>query len=960
MILRPSMGWRDLENNRQRIILDVYMCKGPLLCAMLLVALSNILPVWVFAQRRSHAFSSRDFHFTIPARSVSRPATQLATRPAPRQLQPLADAFQVNITTTPAACDVASGTIVVEPSGGTPPYTYSFDRGPWQNSGFAMVVFFWHNVAVKDATGAIVTRDVLVDNGGDIPSEYADFTKPSACDQKDGNLTISAWGGTPPYQYSLDRLNWQTSPTFDNLYTGTYQIFVKDAKGCIEPGKVFPWSCISLEIIGTEPLCNANDGAFTVAVTNSSGYNPPYLFSLDDIHYQSTGDFSGAFSGLTYGIYNIYIKDGAGNKLIFSNTLRYYCGMDISGTATDATCGQKDGTITAKAVNGSAPYRYSIDGLHFQAGNVFSGLSSGLYTVMAIDAAGNKQAANVQIKDNCPTVTVYATDASCANDDGEITAVGGNGTPFYKYSKDGGAFQSNPTFSGLPSGVYSITIKDANNFTADATVTVNSACINILVTPHAPDCGQDYGSIDLNASGGQAPYHYSLNGTDFQDDPQFAGLVPGSYTVTVKDNNGKTVITNATVDAAPLPAMDVTTAAATCANNDGSLQIVGTAGPAPYQYALDGGDYASNGTMDHVSSGSHQVYIKDAGGCIASQAVNVPLNNNLTADGGPAVPPICEGKSGMIQASSNGTSFNWQPATGLNDPHVLQPTASPTASTTYTLTASLGACQKTATVDVIVNPAPVAAAAASKSEICYGQPTQLNGGGRMLNYTYRWTPADHLDDPSSANPTVRGLTGTTTYHLAVTDDKGCQSLNKADVTITVTPPPRVFAGNDTSILLGQPLPLHAVDVDKVGLGDWVWNPSDGLDNDVTQNPIARPQQSITYTVTGRTYNDCVGKGSITVTVYTASGIFVPNAFTPNGDGNNDMLRPILVGMKELKYFAVFDRWGRRVFYTTNAAEGWRGHGNGQDQPMGTYVWMVGGVDLKGTVVQQKGTVLLIR
>jgi gliding motility-associated-like protein len=89
-------------------------------------------------------------------------------------------------------------------------------------------------------------------------------------------------------------------------------------------------------------------------------------------------------------------------------------------------------------------------------------------------------------------------------------------------------------------------------------------------------------------------------------------------------------------------------------------------------------------------------------------------------------------------------------------------------------------------------------------------------------------------------------------------------------------------------------------------------------------------------------------------------LFVPNAFTPNGDGHNDVLRVIPIGIRALNYFTVFNRWGQRVFTTTDPGTGWDGTVNGVLQPVGTYVWMAGGVNYKGEVVERKGVVVLIR
>ena len=113
-------------------------------------------------------------------------------------------------------------------------------------------------------------------------------------------------------------------------------------------------------------------------------------------------------------------------------------------------------------------------------------------------------------------------------------------------------------------------------------------------------------------------------------------------------------------------------------------------------------------------------------------------------------------------------------------------------------------------------------------------------------------------------------------------------------------------------------------------------------------------------MTAATPAGCSATASIAIKVYSASDIFVPNAFTPNGDGHNDVLRAIPVGIKEFSYFAVFDHWGQQVFFTVNAATGWDGTYKGRRQEAGAYVWMTGGVNYNGANLIRRGTVILIR
>ena len=199
--------------------------------------------------------------------------------------------------------------------------------------------------------------------------------------------------------------------------------------------------------------------------------------------------------------------------------------------------------------------------------------------------------------------------------------------------------------------------------------------------------------------------------------------------------------------------------------------------------------------------------------------------------------------------------------------------------------------------------------------------------------------------------------------LTVTDTLGCPKPVSDSVLITVIPQVIVNPGNDTSIVINEPLQLHAASTDSA-LVTFTWAPGTWL-NDVTiDDPVATITtaiDSITYLVTATTPQGCTGSGKIKVTVYTTlPDIFMPNAFTPNGDGKNDIFRPVLVGISSLDYFRIYNRWGQLVFATTQNDQGWDGAVSGRMQESGAFVYMIRGKDYTGKVHTKKGSFVLIR
>lgn len=227
----------------------------------------------------------------------------------------------------------------------------------------------------------------------------------------------------------------------------------------------------------------------------------------------------------------------------------------------------------------------------------------------------------------------------------------------------------------------------------------------------------------------------------------------------------------------------------------------------------------------------------------------------------------------------------------------------------------------------------------------------------MQASSFIWSPAATLQNTNSLSPVARQVQ-TTAYLLTVYDTIGCPKPSRDTVLVTVLPRIRAFAGNDTAVVNGQPLQLQAS-----GGSAYAWFPATGLSNSSIANPFVIFDQSgtaITYMVRV-TKGFCQATDSLDIKVFkTPADIFVPSAFTPNNDGMNDLLRPILVGIKKLETFKLFNRWGQPVFETSKPGEGWDGVFNGVPQQSGTFVYTVTGFSYLDQMVVRKGAVVLVR
>jgi gliding motility-associated-like protein len=856
-------------------------------------------------------------------------------------------AIRIDYITVDAACLQNDGILTATASYGTAPYTYTLDGVNFQASnvftGLSPGNYF---ITVRDANGYRSSlAAVLYDR---CPAVTLTATN-ETCVHNDGTITATATKGTPPYQYSIDGVNFQSSNIFTGLAAATFTITLKDALGFTTTGTIsINYNCLAVTTIHTNVVCGNGNG--TITATGSGG-TAPYQYSINGINFQS----SNIFNDLGSGTYTVIVKDATGQMATTTVIITNTPGPFVIVTTTPTSCTVNDGTLTITPVGGTPPYTYTLDNINYQASNIFTNLWVNNYFASAKDANGCEWGISHWVEWDCPNITTNVTNESCGSANGTISVTVANATPPFQYSLDGINFQTSPVFTGLIAGSYTITVRTAINHINTATVTIGNTCPVVSATASDGTCGNSNGSIIATGANGITPYQYSIDGINFQTSNVFNGLAAGLYTVTIKDAGNVTGTTTISVGNIPGPQIITSSVPASCVNNNGAITVTGNGGTLPFQFSIDGTNYQVNNVFNSLASGNYTAWVKDANGCFISRPVTIVVDTNLTLSTG-TITPVCEGKSTTLPAVSNGTNFTWSPASGLNDIHLLNPLSSTPVPAKYYIIAKLGVCTKVDSVNVVVNAAPIPFAG-KDSTICYGQSIQLNGTGGL---NYEWTPATYLSDQYIINPTVVSPPSSITYYLKVTDGNGCTSLQASPIRITVTPMAKVFAGNDTSIVMNQPFVLTAKDINNSGFIGYNWSPPDGLNNTAVQNPVAILDRNITYTITAVTAKGCRGTDDITIKVYKGPEIYLPNAFSPNNDGRNDVLKAILVGIKEFKYFVIYNRWGQREFYTSDPTKGWDGRIKNTSQDTGTFVWMAEGVDDKGHIIIRKGTVILIR
>lgn len=362
-----------------------------------------------------------------------------------------------------------------------------------------------------------------------------------------------------------------------------------------------------------------------------------------------------------------------------------------------------------------------------------------------------------------------------------------------------------------------------------------------------------------------------------------------------------------------------------------------------------------NPTVAPTTTSNYYVTLNDQG-CINTDSMQVRVVNFVTLQAMQDT-TICATDSVQLRVSSNGLYYTWTNAGTLNNPNLANPIALPTNNpTTYQVTARIDHCIAVDDITVTLVPYPVANAGPD-TIICYDTDAQLQGS--MTGSAFTWSPVSTLTNSNTLNPIASPL-DTTAYVLSVTDILGCPKPKRDTAIVYVLPKILAFAGEDTAVVVGQSLQFNAS-----GGVSYFWTPATGLNRNNISNPIGiynGSQDSIRYKVFVSNTAGCIDSAYVTVRVFrTNPQIFVPTAFTPNGDGKNDYVRPIPVGITRMDYFRIYNRWGQLVYSSTNTeTPGWDGKINGKEQATATFVWIVRGTDFTGKVVFAKGTVTLIR
>ena len=444
--------------------------------------------------------------------------------------------ISVSISKTNVLCNGGNtGTATATAAGGTAPYTYAWSNGA-TTATISNLVAGVYSVTATDKNGCTASASTIVAQ----PARLTLTTSSTAtsCGGSNGGASVVATGGTAPYKYAWS--NGATTASISNIAAGNYTIVVTDANGCTATATVSVAAStnLSVSITGVNASCGANNGSATASV---NGGTAPFTYTW------SNGATTASISGLGAGTYTVSVTDKNGCKGSASIVITASPGITVTLTKTNALCnGDNNGTATATVSGGTAPFTY----LWSNGGTTatISNLAAGIYSVTATDKNGCTASGQVIVAQPAKlTLSLSSTPATCLPTGSATVAVTGGTTP-YTYLWSNGA--TTATITNVAGGNYNVTVTDKNGCKATGSVTVaantspNLAC-SVTITRLISAINANDGEVKVTATGGAAPYTYLWSNGKTTATISF--LNPGTYSVTVTDNNGCKTICSVTL-----------------------------------------------------------------------------------------------------------------------------------------------------------------------------------------------------------------------------------------------------------------------------------------------------------------------------------------------------------------------------------------------------------------------------
>lgn len=764
----------------------------------------------------------------------------------------------------------------------------------------------------------------------------------------DGTATVSVTGGLPPYSYA-----WSTGSNatgISGLAPGNYAITVRDADGCMVTATTtinepLP---LTLTVTTTDVTCSgANDGT---ATATPSGGIAPYSYQWNTIPQQvsSTAIF------LAAGTFSVVVTDANGCTATASATINTSSVITPSvDLIRHISCfGANDGEIQITTTGGVMPYQFSWS--HGANTEDVSQLTPGNYTLTVIDADNCSVTANFTI--NEPSLlqanidNIY--DARCAGyATGAVTITVSGGTPGYTYTWSNG--HTSQDIINVLAGTYSVTAVDANGCTVSVSATIAEPTpLLVILFPISPTCfGASNGQITSQVSGGTPPYSYLWSNSSIT--PDINNLAAGNYSLLVTDAHNCFFLATVSLNTGPELVVEPIVNEVLCHGDaTGSITLNVVSGAQPISYTWSNG--ASNQTLSGISAGTYGYTVTDADGCmnISSATIEEPSALVLQVT---TQQITCSGSNnGVAFASVNGGTPPYSFVWNINPPPPGA-VASGLAAGNYSITVTdAHGCVVADAFRITEGSALTAQVDSLWSPTCY----EGTNGGVVLSASGGQPPYQFAVFTNVFQGNVFDRLPAGNFGALAIDQNGC-----IDTVLFTIPEPagfNVYLPYQVTVVLGAKITLKPTFTGTNAVIGWSWSPAEWLSCTSCAQPEVQPLHDIVYTVTATDERGCTDTANIIVIVKRDYEIFVPNVFSPNGDGVNDVFQPLDFGAAKTFNMKIFNRWGELIFQTSDINQPWDGTYKTKPLDVGVYTYYISGEFLNNEVFKKTGSVTLVR
>ncbi len=907
------------------------------------------------------------------------------------------------ICASPASPATPEGGFNFSVIGGIAPYNYTYEQvgmptnngaGTLLNEGDLETITMLppgdYTITVEDGNMLVTTTTITIVQTATNFGAQLDETNPTCATNTDGSVRVNIAGGVAPYtvNWSNGVMNMGVMSTdeIDNLAVGNYSATIIDANGC-QTGPfttsliVSAVSVDSLSLQHVTCIGGGMDGNITVGGAGGTG---PYTFIWDDT---TPGSTTASISGLSPRVYCVTINDV--NMCPDVRCFEILAPSEPTIDGFDVTQVECPNDMTGELTVNVTPGNAAIANFAWNTGDsgpTISNLGPGEYrvTVTAVDGCVDSSLVTLTTPDEIALVEVVTPPTCPGDSDGQIQLMISGATMPYSITWDDGS-SVNPRFALPCDSTYFVTITGANGCdTIERAIFLDCPPpIGVVFSEEmSVDCfnGDCNGEALATAFGGTSTaavynYQWTSGENDMNTvDSRATQLCRGWNVISINDN-ACSIVDSVFIDSPSeitLPLENINIENASCqGDSDGMITIAASGGTPGYTYLW--GDGTTGPIIAGLPAGQYDVTITDANFCEEPKNITVgePDMFEILVDSAQLQQVLCPAdSSGIIVVFPRGGNagiidYQWTDNVSSSSVGVNLKAGS------YSITAT---DPKGCTDDILVTldqPDPIEFDLGDIVEPqCFGFQTVVTidtafgGNGPLYEFSVNNGPKRPIQ---AAIPVLGGQSAL----ITVFDRSGC----RAEEDIIINQPAQIVVdlGDDQEIQLGESLEIDPFIGSILPVDSIVWQPLTDLvcmDSSFCLDVTVAPLESQTYSLTIFDINGCSGSDDILVEIDKNRNVFIPNAFSPNGDGNNDTFKPYVgPGVENVNFFRVFDRWGEVLYSSDNLTtkylpdplddSGWDGTLNGKRMNPGVYVYIIQVQFVDGQVLLYRGDITLL-